>query len=48
MSIFKKPSELTYNSTIKALVYGQPGLGKSTLALSTPNPVLFDFDGGVQ
>lgn len=48
MSVFKKPSELVYNSTIKALVYGQPGLGKSTLALSTPNPVLFDFDGGVQ
>lgn len=48
MSVFKKPSELAYNSTIKALVYGQPGLGKSTLALSTPNPVLFDFDGGIQ
>lgn len=48
MSMFKKPSELAYNSTIKALVYGQPGLGKSTLALSTPNPVLFDFDGGIQ
>lgn len=48
MSVFKKPSELVYNSTIKALVYGQPGLGKSTLALSAPNPVLFDFDGGVQ
>lgn len=48
MSIFKKPSELEYNSTIKALIYGQPGLGKSTLALSSPNPVLFDFDGGVQ
>ena len=45
MSMFKKPSELAYNSTIKALVYGQPGLG---LALSTPNPVLFDFDGGIQ
>lgn len=48
MSMFKKPSELAYSSTIKALVYGQPGLGKSTLALSTPNPVLFDFDGGIQ
>lgn len=48
MSVFKKPSELNYNSTIKALIYGQPGLGKSTLALSSPNPVLFDFDGGVQ
>lgn len=48
MSMFKKPSELAYNSTIKALVYGQPGLGKSTLALSTPDPVLFDSDGGIQ
>lgn len=48
MSMFKKPSELAYNSTIKALVYGQPGLGKSTLALSTPDPVLFDFDGSIQ
>lgn len=48
MSMFKKPSELAYNSTIKALVYGQPGLGKSTLALSTPDPVLFDFDGGIR
>ena len=48
MSMFKKPSELAYNSTIKALVYGQPGLGKSTLALSTQDPVLFDFDGGIQ
>lgn len=48
MSIFKKPSELKYNSTIKALVYGQPGIGKSTIALSAPSPVLFDFDGGVQ
>lgn len=48
MSMFKKPSELDYSSTIKTLVYGQPGLGKSTVALSAPNPVLFDFDGGVQ
>lgn len=29
MSIFKKPNELEYNSTIKMLVYGQPGLGKA-------------------
>lgn len=47
MSIFKKPNELKVNSTIKMLVYGNPGIGKSTLALSAPNPVLFDFDGGV-
>ncbi len=48
MSLFKKPSELEFVTTIKMLVYGQPGIGKSTMALSAPNPVLFDFDGGVQ
>lgn len=48
MSLFKNPSELVYSTTIKMLVYGQPGLGKSTAALSAPQPVLFDFDGGVQ
>lgn len=48
MSLFKKPSELKFTTTIKMLIYGQPGIGKSTMALSTPNPVLFDFDGGVQ
>lgn len=48
MSKFKNPSELQVNSTIDALIYGQPGIGKTTLALSAPQPVLFDFDGGVQ
>lgn len=48
MSLFKKPSELEVTTTIKALIYGQPGIGKSSLSLSTPSPVLLDFDGGVQ
>ena len=48
MSLFKKPNELEFVTTIKMLVYGQPGIGKSTMALSAPNPVMFDFDGGVQ
>ena len=47
MSLFKNPNELEINSTIKMLVYGQPGIGKTTLALSAPQPVLFDFDGGI-
>lgn len=47
-SLFKNPSELKVSHTIKALVYGNPGIGKSTLALSAPVPVLLDFDGGVQ
>ena len=29
MSKFKKPSELETKTTIKMLVYGQPGLGKA-------------------
>jgi len=47
MTLIKKPFELTVQTTIKALIYGQPGLGKTTLALSTPSPLLLDFDGGV-
>ena len=48
MSLFKRPSELKITTVIKALVYGQPGCGKSTVALSAPSPVLLDFDGGIQ
>lgn len=29
------------------LIYGEPGIGKTTLALSAPNPVLLDFDRGI-
>lgn len=47
MSLIRKPSELQVQTTIKALIYGQPGIGKTTLALSAPNPVLLDFDNGV-
>ena len=31
---------------IRALIYGQPGLGKSTLAISSKNPLMIDTDGG--
>lgn len=48
MGLFKKPSELEFVTTIKMLIYGQPGTGKSSMALSAPNPVMFDFDGGIQ
>lgn len=47
-SLFRNPSELQVNHTIKALIYGEPGKGKTTLALSAPTPLLLDFDGGVQ
>lgn len=48
MSIIKKPSELEAKKTITMLVYGQPGVGKTTLGCSAPDAVLFDYDGGVQ
>lgn len=47
MSLIKKPNELNVNVQIKMLIYGQPGTGKSTLALSAPKPLLIDCDGGI-
>jgi hypothetical protein len=47
MSLIKKPNELIINPAVKILLYGQPGAGKSTFALSAPSPLLLDFDGGV-
>ena len=48
MSLIKKASELEIPSTLKLMVYGQAGMGKTTFALSAPNPLLLDFDGGVK
>jgi hypothetical protein len=47
MTLIKRPSELSVQTKIKALIYGQAGTGKSTLALSAPKPLMLDFDGGV-
>lgn len=47
MGLIKKANELNIQTKIKALIYGQPGLGKTTLAISAPKPLLFDFDNGV-
>ena len=48
MGLIKKPSELSVKATLSVLIYGQPGIGKTTLGVSAPNAVLFDYDGGVQ
>ena len=48
MTLIRKPSEIAIKQTLSALVYGQPGIGKTTLGCSAPNAVLFDYDGGVQ
>jgi hypothetical protein len=47
MTLIRKPFELNVQTKIKALIYGQAGMGKTTLALSAPKPLLLDFDGGV-
>jgi hypothetical protein len=47
MTLIRKPYELNVQTKIKALIYGQAGMGKSTLSLSAPKPLMLDFDGGV-
>ena len=48
MGIIKRPGEIAPKTTISILLYGEPGIGKTTLGCSAPNPVLFDYDGGAQ
>jgi phage nucleotide-binding protein len=48
MGLIKKSNELTIQKNVKMMVYGQAGMGKTTLALSSPNPLLLDFDNGVK
>lgn len=44
----KKPAEFNFSDKkFMAIISGQPGLGKTTLALSAPKPFLFDTDNGV-
>jgi len=48
MAKIVKASEPITASAIKALIYGEPGIGKSTIGLSAPKPLLIDCDGGVR
>lgn len=47
MTLIRKPNEIEVNPRIKALIYGQPGQGKTTAALSAPKPLLIDCDGRI-
>ena len=47
MSLIKKPEEQPIKKTILGGIYGQPGIGKSTVALSLPRPLLIDVDHGL-
>ena len=42
-----QPSELSSNAPISCLIYGQPGVGKTTVAVGAPSPLLIDFDHGL-
>lgn len=43
-----RPENMDFSKqTFSAIIYGSPGMGKTTLALSAPKPVLVDFDNGV-
>ena len=43
-----KPENMNFgDKKFSMILYGSPGVGKTTLALSAPNPILLDFDRGV-
>ena len=47
MTFLTKPSELKSPTTIKGLILGDTNNGKTTLALSAPDPILIDFENGL-
>ena len=43
-----RPENMDFSEkTFSMIIYGSPGVGKTTLALSAPDPILLDFDRGV-
>ena len=48
MGLIKKSNEIAIQRNVKMMVYGQAGMGKTTLALSAPSALLLDFDNGVK
>ena len=47
MSKIKKKSEITLPQKVVGCIVGTPGIGKTTLALSAPKPLLLDCDNGI-
>lgn len=46
--MIKQPIDMTFSDKkFSMIIYGSPGLGKTTLALSAPDPILIDFDRGI-
>jgi len=47
ITIIKK-NEVIKTENMIVTLYGQPGIGKTSYALTSKNPILFDFDKGMQ
>ena len=47
MSLIVQPRDLNWNVPIACLIYGQPGCGKTSLAISSEKPLLIDLDNGL-
>ena len=46
--MIKKPAEMINETNkFRALIAGHPGIGKTTLGLSAPKPLLIDVDFGI-
>lgn len=46
--MIKQPIDMTFSDKkFSMILYGSPGVGKTTLALSAPDPVIIDFDRGM-
>ena len=48
MAIFTPETETFQDQRFSMLLYGAPGVGKTTLACSAPKPLLIDLDKGIQ
>ncbi len=46
--MLKIKSEQTNSTNIVLTIYGQPGIGKTSLACSAERPIMFDFDNGIK
>ena len=48
MATIIKADEPVPQNPLKIVLYGEPGVGKTSLAFTSSNPVLFDHDKGIQ
>lgn len=46
--VIKNPTDPIQVDTLKVLIYGQPGVRKTSFAFTAQRPLLLDFDGGVK